>query len=313
MVSVLQDKILEFHPDTLEYARKDVNLDKQGRIEEAVDILDDWVNKQRHFVKKDFSRDYLERTLINAKGMVERAKQRIDKLCTFKTLMPELYPKTVAKSDYAVIDNYVRYALLPKMTKEHYRVSIFNIKSDEYTSMHVHIFYKYVIVLNEYIRIRDYNCGYVIVMDFTDVNILNFMTKCTPLELRQIITIMTEGYGMRIKQIHVISTSKMVDALLGFLKQALSSKLASRIHLHKDNETLLDFFPKEILPKEYGGEERSMQTLNDEWREAVTAKDFVDYFEEMYHAKTDESCRQATSFNEQYIGMPGSFRALSVD
>lgn len=54
MVSVLKDKILEFHPDTLEFVRKDVNLEKAGRIEEAVDILDDWVKKQQHFIKKDF-------------------------------------------------------------------------------------------------------------------------------------------------------------------------------------------------------------------------------------------------------------------
>ena len=37
------------------------------------------------------ARDYLERTLITAKGLVERAKEKLDKLCTFKTLMPEFF------------------------------------------------------------------------------------------------------------------------------------------------------------------------------------------------------------------------------
>ncbi|KAJ8711053.1 hypothetical protein PYW07_008295 [Mythimna separata] len=313
MVSVLKDKILEFHPDTLEYVRKDVNLDKQSRIDEAVDILDDWVKKQQHFTKKDFSRDYLERTLINAKGMVERAKQRLDKLCTFKTLMPELYPGPMSREQFETIDSFVRYGFLPKMTKEHYRVSLFNVKSDDYQSSDIHSFYRYVTVICEYVRIHDYNSGLIVVLDFRNANILTFITKCTPMELRQILTLMTEGYGMRIKQIHLVTASKMVDALLGFLKQVLSSKLAGRIHLHKNLDSLYEVVPREVLPEEYGGKERPMQQLSDEWLDRLTSKDFVEYFNMMYQAKTDESCRQANNFNEQYVGMPGSFRALSVD
>lgn len=33
----------------------------------------------------------------------------------------------------------------------------------------------------------------------------------------------------------------------------------------------------------------------------------------MRKARTNESYRQADKFNENYVGMPGSFRALSVD
>lgn len=47
--------------------------------------------------------------------------------------------------------------------------------------------------------------------------------------------------------------------------------------------------------------------------ENFCSKDHVEFFQEMNKAKTDESCRQADVFNEQYVGMPGSFRALSVD
>lgn len=46
--------MLEFHPDTAESVRKDINLDKPGRIDEAVDLLEEWVKKQDHFLKKDF-------------------------------------------------------------------------------------------------------------------------------------------------------------------------------------------------------------------------------------------------------------------
>ncbi|CAH1640962.1 unnamed protein product [Spodoptera littoralis] len=313
MVTVLKDKLLEFHPDTLEHVRMELNLDKNGRMDDAVNLLEEWVKKQQHFVKKDFSRAYLERTLISAKGMVERAKQRIDKLCTFKTLLPEYYPKSVAKGHFDSLEPIVQYGLLPKLTKDHYRVSLFNVKSDDYNSGHIHLFYKYIVMICEYIKINDYNNGFVVALDFRDANILTFVTKCTPMDLRQVITLMTEGYGIRIKQIHLITESKMLDTLVSFLKQVLSTKLAGRIHMHKNLDTLYDFVPKDVLPVEYGGPAKSLQIISDEWRDALTSKDFMEYFAEMYEAKTDEACRQSDKFTEQYIGMPGSFRALSVD
>ena len=58
MESLPKDCILEFNPDTLTFLRKQYNLDKPGRIEEAISVLQEWINKQPHFLKKDF-RKYL--------------------------------------------------------------------------------------------------------------------------------------------------------------------------------------------------------------------------------------------------------------
>ena len=45
----------KYSPDVIESIRKEYDLDKPGRIEEAVKILDDWIQKQDHIIKKDFS------------------------------------------------------------------------------------------------------------------------------------------------------------------------------------------------------------------------------------------------------------------
>lgn len=71
-----------------------------------------------------------------------------------------------------------------------------------------------------------------------------------------------EGYGMRIKGIHIITPSKMVDALLTLLKQVLSPKVAGRIHVHKTIDTVYKHVDKDILPQEYGGNEMSLKKLN---------------------------------------------------
>ncbi|XP_022832060.1 alpha-tocopherol transfer protein-like [Spodoptera litura] len=309
----LSDRMLRYKPDTLLEVRKELNLDKPGRINEAIDILEDWVQKQPHFAKKDFPREYLERFIVTSKGLVERAKEKLDKLCTFKTLMPEFFSPIDVKKELEPIHQIIHTAHLPEMTPQHHRVYIAKIVSENLESSYVFSYYKYLTALSEYMMQAEYCSGFQIILDYSQINILSFVTKINPMELRQIITLMTEGYGCRIKGIHVISSSKMVDTLISMLKQVFSAKLGDRIHLHKTPDTLSDFVPKEIMPSDYGGKEKSVLELNKEWVEVINSKEFLEYMSIMNKANTIESCRQSSKFTENYVGMPGSFRALSVD
>ncbi|CAH0595084.1 unnamed protein product [Chrysodeixis includens] len=313
MECLKSDFILKFRPDTLYNVRKDVNLEQSGRINEALDILEDWVQKQSHFVKRDFSRDYLERILVTAKGLVERAKERLDKLCTFKTLMPEFFTVPDVKKEFEPLFKVIVCAHLPQMTPEYHRVFFIKMVSDHLDSSLMFSFYKYITAVSEYAMQAEYCSGFQIVLDCMDINVMNLVTKVNPIDLRQIMTLMTEGYGTRIKGIHVITASKMVDTLVSLLKQVFSTKLGDRIHLHKSAESWTKTVPKEILPREYGGDQKPLIELNKDWHEAISSKTFLDYMSEMGKAKTNESCRTANNFNENYVGMPGSFRALSVD
>lgn len=54
MQSLKTDSFLEFNPDTLQSLRQQYNFDKPGKIEEAIDLLEEWIKKQPHFKKKDF-------------------------------------------------------------------------------------------------------------------------------------------------------------------------------------------------------------------------------------------------------------------
>lgn len=56
MESLTKSSLLEWPPNAVQEIRKIYNLDKPGRIEEAVSILEKWIEKQDHFVKKDFSK-----------------------------------------------------------------------------------------------------------------------------------------------------------------------------------------------------------------------------------------------------------------
>lgn len=60
----LKDGLLTFRPDTLYEVRKDCNLEQPGRMEEAINILNDWIQKQDHFLKKDYGKQFFLRVII---------------------------------------------------------------------------------------------------------------------------------------------------------------------------------------------------------------------------------------------------------
>ncbi|XP_023952937.2 alpha-tocopherol transfer protein-like [Bicyclus anynana] len=307
------NKLVKIKPDTLEYVRKLYNLDKPGSMKEAVNILNEWVQKQPHFNKKDFitATRCLEVAIVLSKGSVERAKTQLDKMCTMRTLYPEFFGIFNPKTDCPGLFDMCHTVILPKLTKDHYRVYVTKfLNSEDYLQP---LYYKYHITVAEYLKSHDYFCGVVMIVDVSISNFLSYIKKTDIIMMKKAINISIDGYGIRIKAIHVISDSKFLDNALAIVKPMLSAKIASRIHVHNSYEELHKIIPKEILPKDYGGEERSIKTLQEEWIEELSSEEHLSYLKVMNGATTNESCRQKSQFAEQYAGMPGTFRFLSVE
>nr|ATY51936.1 CTD24 [Heliconius melpomene] len=308
MESLPQNCILEFNPDTLTYLRIQYNLDSPGRIEEAISVLQEWIYKQPHFLKRDFPQDYLERTIIISKGSVEKAKKKLDRICTLRTIFPEFFGVHNVHEYELLNDLYGVF--LPKITNDHYRVFFLKNKGKKYINGFAD-FYRYLFMQFEYIQAYDYCNGLTIVFDYTEANIMETLKWFSPVNLKDATTTIREGYGMRIKGLHLLSDSKAIEAIIALFKQVLSEKLIGRVHVHKTIESLYEYIPKDILPVEYGGKEKSLLQLHEECKNALTSNEFSDYLREMNKARTDEKLRQDD--NHQYMGTQGTFRTLNVD
>lgn len=70
-----------------------------------------------------------------------------------------------------------------------------------------------------------------------------------------------ECYGVKIKGIHILNAPPFIDRIVFLLKLSLKEKVASRVHVHNSYEDLHKHIPKEILPKEYDGDEESCSKL----------------------------------------------------
>ncbi|XP_072934728.1 alpha-tocopherol transfer protein-like [Epargyreus clarus] len=314
MEFIPQNPILEFKEDTLSNLRKQYNFEKPDDMDRAIDVLDAWVKKQNHFLRKAFPRSYLEKTIIANKGSIEGAKIKLDKICTFRTLMPDFFGENLTKNNFENLEDFCSIsALLPKPTDDNYRVYFLKNKGQTFVSQQLLNLYRYVVLICEYKLAYDYSNGMVVFIDFTEANLIDLVTAIDLTEMRQAIAIVTEGFGMRLNGIHLLTSSKAIEALVTIFKQLLPAKVGSRICVHKDMGTVYQYIPKDVFPSEYGGKEKSLLKLSDDLTDALTAKDFREYIEGMNEAKTNEACRQTDKFNDQYLGTPGSFRTLTTD
>lgn len=82
--------------------------------------------------------------------------------------------------------------------------------------------------------------------------------------------------------------------------------------MHPDNESLYKEIPKKFLPLEYGGENGTVEELNNYWEKKILEN--RDYLLEEAKFGTVESERQAPlKHKEALFGAEGSFRKLDVD
>ncbi|GIY86151.1 alpha-tocopherol transfer protein-like [Caerostris extrusa] len=58
----------------------------------------------------------------------------------------------------------------------------------------------------------------------------------------------------RYRSTHFINHSVLLKPVWAFIKQFISAKMRSRIHFHSNIEDLLEYFPRSVLPAEYGGD-----------------------------------------------------------
>ncbi|XP_045493131.1 uncharacterized protein LOC123692430 [Colias croceus] len=313
MDKIANKKCLVLHSNTIEMVRKEINLSRPGEMKEVINILKEWVKMQPHFKKKDFPDSYLERCIVASKGSVEKAKNRLDKMCTMRTLMPEFFEDKDLTKDFKELFETVILTICPKLTKEHQRVFVIKAYKNPSSSKLFTTFFKYGVYLAEYERKYDYIAGFRIVYDFRNLDLINFVSKLNIVETRHAVSLFMQGYGLKIKGIHIISDSKGVDLFVNIIKQILKPKLASRISTHKTFEEIHDIVGKDVLPAELGGYERPIKEIHEDWIAELGTEENMEYMREMNKAGTDETLRSRDKFNEDYAGMPGTFRVLSLD
>ncbi|KAM3964012.1 alpha-tocopherol transfer protein-like [Aphomia sociella] len=310
-MSVEVSSYFEILPEQREAGRKLFDLDKPERLEEAINILEDWIKKQDHFIIKDFDKDYLERLIITNKGLLERVKRVLDKSCTLRTFNPEFFGP-FKLTDFKDIDPIIDVTL-PKLLPDNYRIQMIRVENVEFPSSAVMNSYRRAVIMWESLLRFDVCIGVIFIMDLRAKHCFSVLSKFTLFEKRTFLMSLQGAYGIRVKEIHVLTQTSMFDTFLTISKLLLSTKLLERIHFHQNLDTLHAKLPKDLLPVDYGGKELPLSELQEKWNIELSSQKYVDHFKFLSEAKTNESLRTAGQFNEEHLGIPGSFRGMVVD
>ncbi|KAJ2944838.1 hypothetical protein O0L34_g1732 [Tuta absoluta] len=299
------------YADVLEI-RKLYNFEKSEDIQEAVDIIEEWLGKQDHIVKKNFSRRFIEATILSSKGSLEKTKMRIDKMCTFKTLLPHYFGDYNLK-DFERFYDCIKIAHLPKKAPKQNRVVVVKAYEEPFYPDIIMDAVRICYITGEYMKVHDVADGYIFVCDYRNLNILNAVKNINIIDLRHGMTILIDGLGCNVRGIHMITPSKYIELLINLFKQTISEKIAQRVFVHKDLESLHNVIPREILPEDLGGKEESVDDMHKQWKKLFFSEEHREYMRSIRACCTDESLRTNNAFQDEYMGMPGTFRTLHVD
>lgn len=71
-----------------------------------------------------------------------------------------------------------------------------------------------------------------------------------------------EAYPVKVKEVHIVNASPLVDTVVSWVKPFVKEKLRKRVHCHTSLETLYKYVPQDVLPVEYGGTAGTLAEFN---------------------------------------------------
>jgi hypothetical protein len=277
---------------------------------EDVQKLKDWMQTQPHFPEiLDDKR--IENFFLLNKCSMEKTKQAIDMYYTIRTLIPDMFenihpnlPQMQELMDIAYC------TILPRLTNDMYRVLAFKIRNEHLIDkMEPHNVMGLLLNIQELRLKEDVMFGDIVILDLKGIN-MGYVAKLTPSIVSKFLTIYEKVFSMRIKAVYIINSQSFINTVLNILKTIMKPKLFDRIHVCQDT-SILSNIPKEILPKDYGGDESSLEQLQEILKEKFVQ--YQDRFDRLEKLRVNNSLRPAKLENDELLGFHGNFKKLSVD
>ncbi|KAG5886254.1 hypothetical protein JTB14_020817 [Gonioctena quinquepunctata] len=273
---LILEKALTIHKKTEENLKEDIR------------ILKKWFEGQPHLPEIPTDQMITAFIIFN-KFNTENVKQKLDMYYTMRSLYPEYFRNKHPLLPHMQENLEKVYSIpLPKATTEGYRVIICRLSDRNTEIFNIYDFFAQLYNVIEVRLHEDHHLGDVLVYDFKGVK-FGHLVQTTPSILRNNTAIFKKVFNNKIKQMHILNTMWFVDPVIALSKRLMSRKLGQRIHVHKSMESLKEFISPSILPKDYGGEESSLEELSALWNQKFT--DYNERFDKLANIRVDESLR----------------------
>lgn len=295
---------------------EEINESAPNKCQENKESIKQWMATQPH-LPKNYDERILNSFIRGCKHDVERAKRKLDHYFSYRTIMPEIFSnRDPTSEEFKQMKNYFVAFPLPELTADGCRVTLHKVTADDANVLDIKTIVKYLIILGE-IRLIEEGpiSGDVVVFDVECMK-ASFVSKLINPIVKKAVMCSQHALPQRLKEIHVINAPPYMDTGVNIFKMFVKQKIKDRFHVYSSTEGLYQYVPRDSLPSDYGGKEKSIDALQSEWYKKLES--YRSYFEEQENICSDESKRinkVETSNNEHgdMFGTTGSFHKLSID
>lgn len=284
----------------------------EKEIESEVDAMRQWISKQPHLPADTIDGNLLRRFLHSCDHSVERAKTVLELNCTLRAGAPEFFSqRDPLQPNVQKAFDVVDCLPLPTRTPEDYQLFLYRLSDTDPDNFNYNDYVKMLLLVADVRIVSDPSipAGDVPIFDMQGVS-LRHMTRIVLPSLRKYMQYFQEAHPVKLKQIHVINVPPIMDKIMSLIRPLTRREVSSMMHYHPAGDpSFHKMVPKELMPKDYGGDQPSCADLKETWRKKVMAH--RDFFMNERTWKADESKRVGGP--KSNFGMEGSFRSLSLD
>ncbi|XP_073975230.1 alpha-tocopherol transfer protein-like [Rhodnius prolixus] len=279
--------------------------------EEDIKCLREWLKKQLH-LPQNIPDEQLIQFLYSCYSKLEVTKKAIDTYYTMKTTTPEFFSnRHLDAPGLKHITDVVQMCILPGQTHNGYSVLWARLIDYDSSKFFLDDAIKLLFMVVDACLARDRTSakGMIIVFD-NKGNSLSHLARVSLASTKKYFIYVQEAMPVRLKSILIVNVNSVMTHLMNLIKPFMRKEYVKYILLHNPDqiEKTYSIVPKEIQPKDYGGEAPSMDTLSRDTLKQIRSN--ADWFQFDESLRIVES-KKPTKTNNVYL--EGSFKKLNID
>ncbi|XP_049879152.1 alpha-tocopherol transfer protein-like [Pectinophora gossypiella] len=279
-----------------------------------LEAIKDWMKKQPH-LPDEWEDQPLMTFLRGCSFSLEKTKRKLDMYFTMRAACPEFFTNRDATLPdlFEILTNKIQGPALPGITPNGRRVTVCRGIHPDLNSQQITDTLKLALMIGD-VRLTEEKEGVAGDIYVLDAAILgpSLLARLSPSTVKKFMICVQEAYPIKLKEVHIVNTSPIVERFINFVKPFLKEKIRKRIFIHKEIKDLYKYVPQEMLPLEYGGPVSNMAALQERWTNTLI--EYRDWFSSQDEVKANEALRPGKPTNyDELFGIDGSFRQLTID
>ncbi|XP_070500287.1 alpha-tocopherol transfer protein-like [Chironomus tepperi] len=197
-----------------------------------------------------------------------------------RTKAPYLFTdRDVMSSEIQTACSTFQFVPLPKITKDKYKVTIIRFpKCDANLYDSVQVIKAALMMFDaSYISYDNEKDGFVegeiFILDVEGYSFKQFLDLAKNVKTLLFYTnFLQETAPVVLISNHICNTSSVFDSIMGMVKPILSKKVNELVHFNRYGTGILEHIEREVLPEDYGGDEKCINDLYEDWLKVFKSK-----------------------------------------